>query len=461
MTTLDQIKLHLFRSQRGTRWRLLDFAFGVTAFSLAFLLTPYREQIPAPYYVFVVGCMYAFILQLFTNLCGVPYPGRRSSRYELIAAAALAVFLAYLVFSLLIGLVLLRVYGRYIVGITTTISLLGVIVPRWILMRMYRLQPIRVVIYGAGNKGSTLAQRLASDPHFEVVGFLDNNQELAGAERFGYPVFGSIHNYGGDKLKQLDVDILVISITANKLIEKNARAIMELPLEQIEVMNKGAFIEYYFNEISVEYGCPQWFASSPSVPGNPSVFAVKRLLDLAGGMAGLLLSLPLWPFIALAVKIDSRGPVFFTQDRVGWRGKTFRIIKFRTMFTNAEDDGPQWARTNDARVTNVGRLLRRTRMDELPQLLNVLLGDMSLVGPRPERPEFVEDLTREIPYYDHRHLVPPGLTGWAQVRYRYGASKQDAIRKLQYELYYVRHLSIMLDVEILLRTIPLIAKGSR
>ncbi len=461
MANLHQATIQLFRSQRGTRWRLFDFAVGVTAFCLAFLLTPYRQQIPAAYYIFVVGCMYGFMLQLFMNLCGVPYPGQRSSRYELIASAFLGVFLTYLVFSVVIGLVLLRTYGRYIVLITTGVSLLGVILPRWFLMQMYRLQPLKVIIYGAGNKGKTLAQRLAEDPHFQVIGFLDNNPDLQGTERHGYPVLGSIHNYGSKKLKDLGTDILVISITASKLIEENARTIMELPLDQIEVMNKGAFIEYYFKEISVEYGCPQWFASSPSVPGNPSMFAVKRLFDIAGSALGLLLSLPLWPFIALAVKIDSNGPVFFTQERVGWRGNTFRIIKFRTMVNNAEAAGPQWATKNDARVTHVGHLLRRTRMDELPQLWNVFRGQMSLVGPRPERPEFVEELTQEIPYYDHRHLVPPGLTGWAQVRYRYGASKEDAIKKLQYELYYVRHLSVMLDIEILLRTVPLIAKGSR
>jgi lipopolysaccharide/colanic/teichoic acid biosynthesis glycosyltransferase len=171
--------------------------------------------------------------------------------------------------------------------------------------------------------------------------------------------------------------------------------------------------------------------------------------------------LPLFPLIALAIKLDSHGPVLFKQKRVGRNGRNFDIYKFRTMVRDAEKNGAQWAVEKDPRVTRIGRILRRTRLDEVPQLWNVLKGDMSLVGPRPERPEFVEELAKEIPYYEQRHLVPPGLTGWAQVRYRYGASKEDAVRKLQYELYYVRHLSIMFDIEILLRTIPLVARGSR
>jgi len=185
------------------------------------------------------------------------------------------------------------------------------------------------------------------------------------------------------------------------------------------------------------------------------------MMDFLAACAGLALTLPLWPFIAAAIKIDSKGPVLFRQARVGRNNRIFQILKFRTMVRDAEKNGAQWAVAKDPRVTRIGRLLRRTRLDELPQLWNVFKGEMSLVGPRPERPEFVSELVEEIPYYAQRHLVPPGLTGWAQVRYRYGASKEDAIRKLQYELYYVRHLSIMFDIEILLRTIPMMAKGSR
>jgi lipopolysaccharide/colanic/teichoic acid biosynthesis glycosyltransferase len=164
--------------------------------------------------------------------------------------------------------------------------------------------------------------------------------------------------------------------------------------------------------------------------------------------------------VAVAVRLTSRGPVIYRQQRVGLDGQIFVIRKFRSMRENAEAaTGPVWARPKDDRVTPVGAFLRRTRLDELPQLWNVLLGDMSLVGPRPERPEFVATLTRAIPFYGQRHVVKPGVTGWAQVRYTYGASDEDAMQKLQYDLFYIKHMSIWLDVFIMLRTVKVVLLG--
>ncbi len=458
---LKQYDLSILRSRHGTRWRIVDFAVGVSAFCVSFLLTPYRTAIEVPENIFTFGVLYGAILITSSRLCGVPVPGQRATRYEAITAIGLTVLITYVLFSVLVGLTMLQAYGRYIVAITTALSLFGMLIPRLILMNILRFQPINVVIYGAGGKGEMLARRLDNDPHFRMLGFLDNNEEYHGHERSGHPVLGSIQTFGKEDLKKIGTDIVVISIVAKKLIEENAHAILELPLAQIEVLNLGAFLEYHFKEVSVRYDCPQWFASSPSVPGNPSIFAAKRMLDILGAGVGMLLTLPLWPFIALAITLESRGPVLFHQTRVGKGHRLFTIYKFRTMVRDAEKNGACWAQKNDARVTRVGAVLRLLRLDELPQFWNVLNGDMSLVGPRPERPEFVEELSREIPYYDQRHLVPPGLTGWAQVRYRYGASKEDALNKLQYELYYIRHLSLMFDIEILMRTVPMMAKGSR
>jgi exopolysaccharide biosynthesis polyprenyl glycosylphosphotransferase len=180
----------------------------------------------------------------------------------------------------------------------------------------------------------------------------------------------------------------------------------------------------------------------------------RRLFDMAFALVGLLLFALLLPFLAIAIKLTSRGPVFYRQVRLGRGGRPFTLVKLRTMKRNAEsENGAQWAQTADKRVTLVGGFLRKTRLDEAPQLLNVLRGEMSLVGPRPERPEFVERLEREIPFYRTRLAVDPGLTGWAQVRYRYGATTEDALRKLQYDLYYIRHQSLLLDSEILIRTV--------
>ena len=183
------------------------------------------------------------------------------------------------------------------------------------------------------------------------------------------------------------------------------------------------------------------------------------ILGLSRPFEGLLLCLPFIPFIMLAVRLSSPGPIFFRQTRVGRHGRPFSLIKFRTMRDDAEADGAIWATANDSRVTPLGRFLRKSRLDEIPQLWNVLKGEMSFVGPRPERPEFVGWLAKEIPFYELRHMVRPGITGWAQVRYHYGASLEEAKRKLEYDLYYVKHLSLGLDLLIMFETIKIIMLG--
>src|SRR6185369_7979167 len=186
----------------------------------------------------------------------------------------------------------------------------------------------------------------------------------------------------------------------------------------------------------------------------------KRAVDIFLSVTGLLLTLPFFPLIALAIKLDSKGPIFFRQLRVGNREKQFMLYKFRSMRQDAElGSGAVWAEKNDPRVTSLGKFLRNSRVDEIPQLINVLKGDMSFVGPRPERPEFVEKLKQIIPYYSKRHFIKPGLTGWAQVRYPYGASVEDAVEKLRYDLYYIKNISAFLDTLIFFETIKVVLFG--
>jgi exopolysaccharide biosynthesis polyprenyl glycosylphosphotransferase len=196
---------------------------------------------------------------------------------------------------------------------------------------------------------------------------------------------------------------------------------------------------------------------------SSSQILFRRLLSFAVSFIALVICLPLVPLLILAVRLTSPGPIFFSQTRVGLRGRLFTLYKFRTMREDAEAQGAVWAAKDDSRVTPVGRFLRKTRLDEIPQLWNVLRGEMAFVGPRPERPEFVQWLSQEIPFYHLRHMIRPGITGWAQVRYRYGASLEETKRKLEYDLYYVKHLSIGLDLMIMFETVKtiLLRRGSQ
>jgi lipopolysaccharide/colanic/teichoic acid biosynthesis glycosyltransferase len=189
------------------------------------------------------------------------------------------------------------------------------------------------------------------------------------------------------------------------------------------------------------------------------IVMVKRVLDLAAAAGVLLVSLPLWPVIALAIKIESEGPVFYIQKRVGKDGRLFSLIKFRSMIKDAEEHGAVWAGEDDWRITRTGKVLRRCHLDELPQLINVIKGEMSLVGPRPERPEFVAELKKLIPDFSRRQQVKPGLTGWAQVNFPYASSSEESRKKLEYDLYYIRKRSVLFDIKILLRTIRKLFAG--
>ncbi|MBW1703193.1 MAG: exopolysaccharide biosynthesis polyprenyl glycosylphosphotransferase [Deltaproteobacteria bacterium] len=186
---------------------------------------------------------------------------------------------------------------------------------------------------------------------------------------------------------------------------------------------------------------------------------MKRLIDLSISALIIIITLPLLAVTALAIRLDSPGPVFFKQQRVGKGGKVFSVWKFRSMYKDAEQNGAVWADKSDPRVTRVGRVIRFLRIDELPQLWNIFRGEMSLIGPRPERPEFVRELTASIPYYDIRHSVSPGITGWAQVNYPYGASVEDALHKLEYDVYYIKNMSLFLDFKIFIRTIGVVLFG--
>jgi len=235
----------------------------------------------------------------------------------------------------------------------------------------------------------------------------------------------------------------------------NVRA-MGVPVEDCH-----SFYERLSSKISVVDLPPEWIALSRGFRRDRFILAVKRIIDVIVAFVGLVLAAPLALVTAVAVKVESRGPIFYRQERVGQNERRFTLIKFRSMAENAEAErGPVWAVENDPRVTRVGAIIRKLRIDEIPQMFNVLRGEMSFVGPRPERAYFVKRLKEIIPYYDLRHSVKPGITGWAQISYRYGDSEQDAVEKLQYDLYYIKHMSPVFDLQIIFESLKVILFGS-
>jgi len=239
--------------------------------------------------------------------------------------------------------------------------------------------------------------------------------------------------------------------------------LLQCRLMGIHVDDGTSFRENLSGKLSVEYLHPSSIIFSNGFRGVAVYKRIKRGFDLLASLLGLLVFLPLCLIIALAIKLDSPGPVFYRQERVGQGGRTFYMVKFRSMTVDAEKDGPIWAVVNDQRVTSVGRWLRKLRLDELAQIINVIRGEMSIVGPRPERPYFVKKLVKKVPFYSHRHAVKPGITGWAQIMYPYGASQEQAQEKLKYDLYYIKHMSPLMDLRIISETakIVLLGRGAR
>ncbi len=240
--------------------------------------------------------------------------------------------------------------------------------------------------------------------------------------------------------------------------------LLELRMEGVKVEEATSWLERISGKIEIENLNPSWLVFNEGFRRGSAFIMVRRVLSVIISLLGLILTLPLFPLIMLAIRLDSKGPVFYTQTRMGKAGRLFKVVKFRTMRHDAEAaNGPQWAGNHDPRVTRVGKFLRTTRLDEIPQLWCVLKGDMAFVGPRPERPEFIEMLSKEIRFYGVRHMVRPGVTGWAQIKYKYGSTIDDAREKLQYDLFYIKNASIGLDLLIMFQTVKtvLLRRGAQ
>ena len=322
----------------------------------------------------------------------------------------------------------------------------------------------RVLFLGTGDLACQLGGLLAGQTGpFKLAGYLECGDPSGPVQTVHQPeVFKTqIIQKEGDLLetaRKHRASILVVALAERRGVLP-LQEMMRCKLNGIEVVDAPTFYEIVQGKLMLEEMTPSWIIFSSGFRRNALISIYKRFIDILLSVVGLLITLPFFPFIALAIKLESPGPLFFKQVRVGSGEKPFVLYKFRSMCQDAERNGAVWAAKNDARVTRVGKFLRNSRIDELPQLYNVLKGDMSFIGPRPERPEFVENLKKDIYYYSKRHTIKPGLTGWAQVRYPYGATVEDAIEKLRYDLYYIKNLSFILDTQILFETVKVVLFG--
>jgi exopolysaccharide biosynthesis polyprenyl glycosylphosphotransferase len=321
----------------------------------------------------------------------------------------------------------------------------------------------RVLILGTGLLARKLIEEIDARPHYRylIAGVADDGQ-AGHDEAFKYPVLGPLEHL--DKIAdELQADRVIVAL-AERRGRMPMRQLLDAEARGILVEDGIATYEHFTGKLAIEALSPSFLLFSRAVRKTPRQLAIRRLISGVSAALGLVLVAPLLALIALAIKLDSRGPVFFIHERAGYRGRPFRLVKFRTMhdqpFTNPDS---VWHRDEDHRITRVGRWLRKLRLDELPQLLNILKGDMDLVGPRPEIMENVKVMAELIPYYSLRHVVRPGLTGWAQVRYGYSVSLEQVTEKMRYDLYYIKHMSFWLDLRILVDTvkIALFGRGAR
>ena len=372
-------------------------------------------------------------------------------------AAALSALVYYFVPSLRIE--------RDLLVITTGIGAIASFVTRMLFERIVdeNLFKRRVLVYGAGKRAQSLLElrRRADTRGFRIVGFVptDGDEVIASSDRVVERP-ADLYRWALEN----DLDEIVMAMDDRRR-GFPMHELLECRLSGIDILELPTFLERETGKVRLDVLNPSWIIFGDGFRASPMQRTLERGFDLLASFGLLVLALPVILFAVVGIKLEDgpRAPVFYRQRRVGQHGEIFEVLKFRSMGVDAEKSGAQYAQTNDPRVTRLGGFMRKTRIDELPQLINVLRGDMSFVGPRPERPEFVCELEERIPYYRERHTVKPGITGWAQLCYPYGSSEKDTVEKLQYDLYYVKNRSLLFDLAILVQTVEVVVwgKGAR
>ncbi|HEX6996385.1 MAG TPA: TIGR03013 family XrtA/PEP-CTERM system glycosyltransferase [Gammaproteobacteria bacterium] len=437
-------------------------AFAASAFLIVMMNAPEEAALPTGTLVFAA---IAFSVAVLVGVTSVGlYQAKQRLRIEGVLARILvglllaAVLLALIDFFFPVGLSG-PLWGWSFVFSLALLATTRTLCWRWVDNSVFRRN---VLVYGAGTRAASLLKlRRRSDRRgFNIRAFVpaEGDDGVIDDDRVT-KLEGSLAAYA----RAQNVDEIVVAVDDRRR-GFPIRDLLECKFAGIAVVDLLSFLERETGKVKVDLVHPSWLIFAEGFEASARSQLGSRVLDLVAATALLVLAAPVMCLCALAILLEDGPPVFYRQRRVGYRGRTFTLYKFRSMIKDAEADGaPRWAGTGDSRITRVGAVIRKLRLDELPQLLNVFRGDMALVGPRPERPEFVERLSQTIPYYHERHAVKPGITGWAQLCYPYGSSVQDAMEKLQYDLYYIKHKSVIFDLIVLLQTAEVVlwGKGAR
>jgi sugar transferase (PEP-CTERM system associated) len=384
-------------------------------------------------------------------------------RRELVLRLVQALGLAWMALAITMYLVPQLVIGRGVSLIALPLALLLMVAWRigahWLLGHPGVGE--KILIVGSGTSAIEVAREVLErrDAGYRIVGFVDSRPDLVGQSIINPRVIGLTADLAAI-VRREGINRIIVALGERRG-QFPVRELLDLSLSgDVAIEECASFYERLTGRVSLDMMRPSWLIFSSRARQARLSSVLRTLFHRVSALVGAMLSLPVALLTAVLIKLDSPGPMLYSQERVGKNGRPFRVYKFRSMRTDAEKDGPVWAsKEGDARVTRVGRVIRKIRVDEIPQFWNILRGDMNFVGPRPERPHFVKQLAEEIPYYEQRHLIPPGLTGWAQIKYPYGASIEDARQKLQYDLYYIKNQSLVLDAVILFETVKTILFG--
>lgn len=385
------------------------------------------------------------------------------NRRELMLRLVQAIGISWAILALIFYFIPPLLIGRGVSVISVPLVLISLIIWR-IFIHLLTGHPDfgeKILIVGTGSTARETARSVweRRDAGYRIAGFATENGKVPGDLAKEINLLGSADNLESI-IKEEKIDRVVIAVRERRGVFPTETLLKMSLAGDVNIEECTSFFERVTGQVHIDMLRPSWLIFDGRKRETRFVSVFREMVHRLLALAGLILSLPIALLTALLIKIESRGPIFYKQERIGLNGKEFNVFKFRSMRVDAEQDGkPVWAAEDDDRTTMVGKIIRKMRIDEIPQFINIIRGEMSFVGPRPERPHFVAQLANEIPFYEHRHLVAPGLTGWAQIKYPYGASIEDARRKLQYDLYYIKNQSLALDLVIVFETVKTVLFG--